>query len=643
MRQRHFPLLILILLAFGLRLYHLDVQSLWYDEGVTAQVAHLGVGELARWTADDIQPPLYYLLVDGWLRLFHPWPGNLAYLMRWLSAAWGMLLIPLLWALGRNLWEGRAGLLAALIAASSPLLVYYSQEARMYALLLVLTTMAAWAVLHILTGTASQPREAGRWWGLYGITALAALYTHYFAGFALLALALYWSHVWWRAGRERGDLRRFLTVNVLVGLGYLPWLPAMLRRLRVDASYWAGALKIGEAVLDVAMNFTVGATEVMLEKDARTWLLGFVVITIALLPMLCRHPRRARQHPLMLLALWLFVPVLGILALAYRTPKFNPRYLMMAWPAWALFLGGGLSAFWGDTQAEMEHLREWVSQTLRRALFVGILVFLLFAQGSGLVNWFTNANFAKTAWREAISEMYFHRQPDEAALLVSGHAYPIFDTYVPPELAVPRFLLPEIEILDVNQVLGWEEVSAHLNQLAENYGGVWLFLWQDEVVDPAHVTQLLLDRYAQSEPTPAFAYIGLHHYRFRPGQTFPTQPPLLPTPVDFGGQLRLVGAEVRADGLWLYWQALRSPLSDLQIALTIRTSGGDTLLRQDLRPAGYDFPTSHWQAGETYPSRISLALSADISRLDLEIKAYEVATQTVLGVQQLSIERARGQ
>ena len=48
-RPRLYPslLLLVVFLGYALRLYHLDVQSLWYDEGVTAQVARLGVGELA--------------------------------------------------------------------------------------------------------------------------------------------------------------------------------------------------------------------------------------------------------------------------------------------------------------------------------------------------------------------------------------------------------------------------------------------------------------------------------------------------------------------------------------------------------------------------------------------------------------------
>ena len=62
-------LLALLLLAFALRVYALDAQSLWYDEAVTAQVAQQGLGELAQWTADDIQPPLYYALVAGWAEI----------------------------------------------------------------------------------------------------------------------------------------------------------------------------------------------------------------------------------------------------------------------------------------------------------------------------------------------------------------------------------------------------------------------------------------------------------------------------------------------------------------------------------------------------------------------------------------------
>lgn len=633
-------LLGLILLAWGLRLYHLDVQSLWYDEGVTAQVARLGVRELARWTADDIQPPLYYLLVGGWLRLLDPWAGPLAFVLRFASAGFGVLLAPLLWAIGRRLWDERAGLLAGWMAAATPLLIYYSQEARMYTLLMALVTLAGLALVRQVAGapvrrgasSASWAREHSDWF-VYAFAGLAALYTHYFAGFVLLALALYWLVSWLRKGQGRPSLRPFILANLFILLGFLPWLPAMLKRFRVDSSYWAGTLKLGEAVFDVAANFAAGATEVMLEQDARTWLFGFVVAGVVwFLALLGRRRAHAagqrEQRPLLLLALWGLVPILLILLLAYRTPKFNPRYLLVSWPAWALFAGGGLAALWSPGLGRSDGAAgSWMARSISRFLFAATLLLVLAAQAVGLANWFGNPSFAKSAWRDAIAEMYANRLPDEAVLLVSGHTYPVFDAYLPPDMGLPRYRLPEIDILDVNQVQGWEETARALNQDLAGKTGVWLFLWQNEVVDPANVVTALLDRFADPQPTPSFPYIGLRHYRLRPGQPFPEQPPITQPGADFG-DIRLAGVETAPGGLWLYWQALQPDLPDLQASLVVRDAAGAILLSQDGRPAGYDFPTTRWQVGESYPVWLTVG-AGDPAAIELTI--YDAETKAALG------------
>ena len=683
MRHERAALLALVLVAFGLRVYHLDVQSLWYDEGVTAQVARLGVSELARWTANDIQPPLYYLIVAAWFRLLDPWAGNIAYVMRFVSVFAGTLLIPLLWALGRHLWGARAGLLTALVAAVSPLMVYYSQEARMYAWLVLLVTLAALAVVRqtpqtLIGGNTNKRsnalfvsfpicvRERRKWLMVYAAAGLAAMYTHYFAGFALLALSLYWLFIWLRRFQRRGaEARRgekgsgpfapfapwralfeFALANAVILLGYLPWIPAMVRRFQVDSSYWSGVLKVREALLDVAMNFTTAATEAMMEGEARRWLPWLALAAILWLAALVWVEReehrehrgrtegaegeREREsegerervervgvsssqppivpssaHPVALVLLWLLLPVALILALAYRTPKFNPRYLMIAWPAWALLAGGGMAGLWrGAGSEEQGSERREKGRGRTRIWGRGLAVLtggvLLAAQLAGLQNWFGDLNFGKSAWRDAIGYMYAHRQPDEAVLLVSGHAYPVFDVYAPPELGIERARLPEIEILDVNQVVGWQDAAAALNKLADK-GGVWLFLWQDEVIDPAGVTVLLLDRYAQPEPVPDFPFIGVRHYRFSPNQRFPNIPPITQAGRDLGQGLRLVGVEEAQDGVWLYWQGLHNDLPDLIVHIRITDATGEALYEAEQRPAGYDFPTTHWQAGDIYP------------------------------------------
>ena len=233
--------------------------------------------------------------------------------------------------------------------------------------------------------------------------------------------------------------------------------------------------------------------------------------------------------------------------------------------------------------------------------------------------------------------MYANRQDDETVLLVSGHAYPVFDTYVLPRFGVERQRLPEMEILDVNQILGWEETATALNQYLAGKGGVWLFLWQDEVVDPTNVTVTLLDRYADPQPASEYAYLGLRHYRLHPNRPFPEHPPATGQGADFGGQLRLAGIEAGDAGLWLYWQALQSNLPDIQIALTITDESGHVLYEQDTRPAGYNFPTTRWQVGESYPSWIPL--DTPNQALLVRLVAYDATTGEKIAEQVVEIGR----
>jgi len=622
-------LLLIFLVAFFLRMYHLDVQSLWYDEGVTARVAQMPLPQMLRWTANDIQPPLYYLLMGGWLRLFGPWAGNIAWLMRFLSASFGVLLIPLMALLGKRLWDRCAGLFGALIVAISPLMVYYSQEARMYAMLIFLITLSAWWVVMLLehsshkNATKQDGDEGERlgYLGLYAITGLAAMYTHYFAAFALLALALYWAHVWIRESRNLRALAGFGFANGLILLGFAPWLPAMLHRLRVDSSYWSGRLKIDEAIIHILNNFTVGATEIFAEEAARAWLPWFGMAFLAGLIVLWLRKRRGSQRPLALILHWLLLPPILILLLTSHTPKFNPRYLLISWPAWALLLGGAAAALW-HPDLWSKNIRSGLRPVFR-TLAVLILLFVTASSAVGLDNLYNNPNFAKEAWREAISYMFRQRQPDEAALLVSGHAYPVFDVYLPPDAPpkwqVPRYRLPDIEILDVNQVLGWQESARALNEDLRGYGGVWLFLWQDEVVDPAHVVSTQLGRYAQEQPAPPFAFLGLRHYRLSADFHIPERPPITWPGTRFN-DLELVGIERGHDGLWLYWRANADHLPDLKAVITIEKDG-KPLYRLDQRPLGYDFPTTRWNRGDIYP--LWLPLDKDFSGANLEITLYE--------------------
>ena len=347
-------LLALLLLAFVLRVYALDAQSLWYDEAVTAQVTQQGLGELAQWTADDIQPPLYYALVAGWTRQ----AGTGEWALRFPSVASGLVMVALAYALGRRLFGPAAGWVAALLGALHPLWVYYAQEARMYTLLTALGMLAGYAVLRVLAST-QEPgaaRQRLTWWAAYVGASIALLYTHYFAAFLLLAFALFFVlALVFQPGRKSTGAtaaRRLLAEGAVAGLlvvvVYLPWLPNALRRFQVDASYWQGTLKLDEAIRHIAISFSTGETVLEQQAIPLAWglavLAGVCLVALAWAavggPPAIPHSRNsATYNPLcsgtsctlplatLFVTLYLLVPIIAILLLSYRTPKFNPRYL----------------------------------------------------------------------------------------------------------------------------------------------------------------------------------------------------------------------------------------------------------------------------------------------------------------------------
>ena len=179
-----------ILAAFALRLYHLGGESLWYDETVSVFLARQSIPELIAHTARDIHPPGYYLLLHLWGWLTQPTlTTGLEFLYAWPSLFWGVLLLPLLFALGRRLFTPRVALIALWLTAVNPYHIWYSQEVRMY-------TLGAGLGLLCLWGASGRWQvEGGRWQFairnslfLYTLAAAAGLYTLYYFAFLLIAL-----------------------------------------------------------------------------------------------------------------------------------------------------------------------------------------------------------------------------------------------------------------------------------------------------------------------------------------------------------------------------------------------------------------------------------------------------------------------
>ena len=313
-------------LAAVARFATLDAQGFWLDEAATVELLRLDLGSMLHRIPDaESTPPLYYLMAWAWSKLF----GLDEVGLRSLSALLGTALVPAAYAAGRRLCSDRVGLGVAALAAVNPLLVWYSQEARSYALLVLLAGLSLWAFARLLDG------EGGRaplvWWA---VASALALTTHYFAAFLVLPEAA------WLATRP--ELRRRVAAPVAVvvatALALVPL--ALYQRSLGLASFIAGESLIAR-VARAAKNMLVGFDAPLETALAAAAVLIAVGAMAAALALARGTERSGALTALALGAVAVAIPAL--LAVA-GVDYLDTRNLIGAWPALAIAPAAGLVA-----------------------------------------------------------------------------------------------------------------------------------------------------------------------------------------------------------------------------------------------------------------------------------------------------------
>jgi mannosyltransferase len=230
-------------LAAALRFPTLGLQSYRHDEAVTAGrvlVSSLSGTMHLVWTSEST-PPLYYVLAWAWSHLF----GVHEIGLRSLSALFGTATVPVAYLAGRELVGRRTGLVVAAIVAVNPMLVWYSQDARAYALLVLLTTAAL--LFFLRARRSGSARDLGCW----AVFSALALATHYFAFFGLaIEAALLLLTV--------RPLRRVLAALAGIALAGLALAPIALHQARGKNNDWIASFGMAGRLRETAISFFVG-------------------------------------------------------------------------------------------------------------------------------------------------------------------------------------------------------------------------------------------------------------------------------------------------------------------------------------------------------------------------------------------------
>ncbi len=316
---RWWPLAAIGLLAAVLRVSTLNLQSFWYDEAFTpVHVLHPSLWETLRSVVHtENTPPLWYVIAWADARVLGT--GEIA--LRLPSAIAGIATVPVAWAIGRELAGRSVAIVCALLVAVNPLFVWYSQEARAYALFVL---MAALAMLCFLRAE-REPTRARM--GLFALTGALALLTHYFAVFLLIPMAL-----WLLCQRStRRAALGAVGVLALVGAALLPLISAQ----GGHGTQWIGRWPLIERLEAIPQYYLTGYSGKPLGHGVELLVALPVLAGLGLGAWRMSDPRGGRtQRSLRALLLALSIAACGVLVpivlVAFGADYLAPRNLVAA-------------------------------------------------------------------------------------------------------------------------------------------------------------------------------------------------------------------------------------------------------------------------------------------------------------------------
>jgi 4-amino-4-deoxy-L-arabinose transferase-like glycosyltransferase len=610
-RVRGTLLIFILLCAFAFRLYRLDFQDVWWDEGRNIDVASRSLAAIATAKEMDIHPPLYFYTLHLWML----GTGQSEFAVRFLSVFFSLLTIPLFYRFGaamgtdhRSRITNQAfGLLAATVSAFAPFYVSEAQETRMYTLAIFLTTASAYFLYR------AWREDGGLLWAGYVMTSALSIYTHYSAGFILIAenafLGLMVLITAYRQGKWLRILRGWVLSQLGIALLYLPQMRIALRQYVTYENPTMGVPDLPSFLTQVWQGFSLGPAAELIQ--ATPFLAGIAVIlilglVIGLAPITIRRlrPERLDPIPLMWLCLWLALPLLLYFYVLRDRPFFHPRYIMLATPPYFLLLAYSLGQIW------------------KRAPAVGLLstIFLLAAFVPAIqADYFDPAGFGDDTRGLA---RFVESQAGENDVVLIDVPYP-FDYYYRGRAPV-HYLFVDIHT-----------VAQRLTELCQGRERVFWIRWHKSDTDPRGAVLFLLDKYGQPLGQAGFRGYDILWYQLPPHGTFSLISEFNPIDVDFANEISLVGyayggrgagatsseAEVEAGvvpagkRMWatLQWQLQQKVERGYKVALLLKDNRGH-LIGQDDRQLIND---RHLYTPGQYTVEVAVYEPESLARLDV--------------------------
>lgn len=430
----------ILLLAFVLRIAYLDAQSLWWDEAFSASVSSMDLPELLQTRLGyRVHPPLYELVLHFWLAL-----GHSEFVIRALSVFVGVLAVACMFPMAASVGGYRVGLIGAFALAISPFHIWYSQEARMYSLILFLTLLGNYFFVRLL-----RERELGNWLG-YAISTLLAMYTHYLTLFIILAQVTYLTLL---RHRYRALLGKWLLCMLIVGLLSAPWYFAIL----LGGGFYQASISwirpvAPEDLFWTVYDFGLGSTSDpgnpfnILAALLLTGILAYVSMRLLLREIVVQQ-----RDKLWFVWLWLILPLLFVFVISLDWPLPQKRSIYMDRSLTPLLPAFVILASYG------------ISQVFERKRILGVLtaVILMLPVAASTCSLYLDSKYHRDQWRDAIAAIKENAQGGDILLVRSHHYVPLYYYRVQE---MPWYTAPYLESAQEYETVLETDLSARLSE-----------------------------------------------------------------------------------------------------------------------------------------------------------------------------------
>jgi len=501
-KKKVLVILILILLAgLFLRVYNLGSESLWLDESATAYISQQTPQYILNniYVKTILDPvyfphggdmPLYYLLASYWTNLF----GLNEFNLRLLSVLFGVIAIYLVFRIGQFMFNSEVGLISAFIIAINHQHINYSQEARMYSLLIFLTLLSVYFLLNALRDNKKI------YWISFVVSTVLMLYTHYFSFFILFFEGIF-ILAYWRTYKK--FIKEIFFSALGIFLLYLPWIPVLIKQFLSNPTVSVTSGNIGQPTLfrlaRVFIEFNSGIspdfeTRVALRNldffgiPFSGWILILSILLVTLVlgvsfinGTIVKNKRfsikNLNDRKIIFLLMWFLIPLFTTFIISLLYSKFSifgfVRYMLYSSPAYYILASKGILNF----------------GRYKGVLLILLVVFSIFP----LYSYY--ANFDKQQWREAADYIENNIDGNELILMNPSNSVLPFSYQYP----------------SLDNVKGIKDIN-DLRSMINGKNKFWVILSQEKYSDPKGTIKGYLDANYKIVKQTEFTGVRIFYY-----------------------------------------------------------------------------------------------------------------------------------